>query len=170
MDYIRQSKDVLKNINVLKSFYYLFNNEEIKLFCSGKSGVYMILNESNKRCYVGSAFSKTENHNRLYIRFKNHFYNSQKSSSVVIKRSPNVLSIHNFSFHIIEFTGNDFPRNRASFYLKKVCPSYNILKYADSSLGYAHTEDAKTKMRQNYFLNKGKSLSDAVKKSFLKKL
>ena len=164
---------LVKNVQTLKSFRYPFSNKEIKLFCQGKSGVYLILNEINQNCYIGSAFSKTENHNRLFIRFKNHFYNTLKSSSLILKRALSCYGIKNFSFHILEFTGNDSPRERENFYLKKVVPEYNILERADSSIGCSHTEETKIKMRQNYSLerklkigslNKNKPLSETAKK------
>ena len=40
---------MIKNIKILKSFYYLFNEEEIKSFCENKTGVYMVLNEITKK-------------------------------------------------------------------------------------------------------------------------
>ena len=145
----------LKNIKILKFFRYPFDNEKIKLFCQGKSGIYMIFNEINKNCYIGSAFSKTKNHNRLYIRFRNHFYIIPKeSSSLIVKRALECYGIQNFSFHILEFTENNSPRERENFYLNQISPKYNILKYADSSIGYVHTEKTKLKMKQNYSLER----------------
>lgn len=133
-----------------KSYTYPFNTELIKKDCIGKSGVYLILNTINGKYYIGSASSKSNRHNRLYFRFRNHFYNSEKNTNVNLRKAIIKYGTHNFTFNIIVF---DFYKNildLENFYINKYKPEYNILQNAFNSLGYKHTEDTINKIKLNY--------------------
>lgn len=140
--------------------------KEIKKFCHGKSGVYKITNLKNKKFYIGSAMTAKSSVNRLYIRFRNHFFNYHKLfpiTNAIIK-----YGVYNFSWEIIEFTELENTRSRETYYIQLLKPEYNILQSAESNLGYKHTPQTREKIKQNYSekrrqtignLNKGKTLS-----------
>ena len=160
-----------KNIKILKSFYYPFNEEEIRLFCENKSGVYMILNEITEDSYIGRGSSDKDTHNRLYGRFKTHFYHCDRLSNKNLRKMLKYYGIQNFSFHMLEIVHHTQVAKREDFYLEKYLPEYNSI--LSSSSGYIHTEESRRNMRENYSLerrekigslNRGKNLSETTKK------
>ena len=145
--------------------------ESIKQLCAGRSGVYKITNLLNNKCYVGSAVSKTKKDNRLYVRFRNHFFNS--AEAFVIREAILKYGVDNFSFEILEFTDLNSTRDRETHYIQTLTPEYNVLKFADSSLGFKHSEETKRKMKEIYSderrqrignLNKGREFSEEHRK------
>jgi len=155
-----------------KSYPFPFNTEQIKLDCLGKSGIYLILNAINGKYYIGSATSKSDRHNRLYIRFRNHFYNSEKSTNINLRRAIIKYGKHNFSFNIIVFGDPVDILNLENYYISSLNPEYNILTSALNSLGYKHTEETKDLMKKNYSeerrnrirqLNLNQNLTDKTK-------
>jgi group I intron endonuclease len=158
--------------NFIKSYKFPFNLELIKKDCFGKSGVYLILNTINNHFYIGSAISKSDIHNRLYIRFRNHFFNNIKSTNIYLRRSILKYGIQNFSFNILVFDVPDNIISLENFYINKFNPEYNILPTAFNSTGYKHSETTKLKMKNNFSLerrqlignlNKNKTLSNDTK-------
>jgi group I intron endonuclease len=158
----------------LVSYFHPFCRDSIRTKLKGKSGIYLVLNNLDPdKFYIGRGISKTLKHNRLYVRFSNHFFHKNKSSSVHLGRAMSKYNKRNFSFHILEFFENEDGITREDFYLKKYDPYYNNLKEAGSSLGYKHTDETKAKMRENYSderrkrigeLNRNKNLLDETKK------
>lgn len=139
---------------------------KIKKLCQGKSGVYIITNMRNKNRYVGSAITKQPQLNRLYYRFRNHFFNTHKPFPITsaVKK----YGVSNFSWEILEFTDISSTRDRETYYIQTLKPEYNILQNADSSLGLRHTPETILKMKTQYSesrrafignLNKNKHLS-----------
>lgn len=129
---------------------------EIKDLCQGKSGVYQITNTTNKKKYIGSAITKTASGNRLYYRFRNHFFNHHKEFPC--KRAIKKYGAPNFSFQILEFTDIRKTRERESWFIKQLLPEYNILQIAGSSLGYKHTPESREKMRANYSFSRRQTI------------
>lgn len=121
---------------------------KIKNLCRGKSGVYKITNLINKKIYVGSAISKKYTQNRLYIRFRNHFFNTHKPFPVT--RAVQKYGVQHFSWEILEFTEISSTRERETYYIQTLLPEYNILQQADSSIGYQHTNETLLKMKTRY--------------------
>lgn len=143
---------------------------EIKLLCQTKSGVYKITNLKNNNQYVGSAISKKPSLNRLYIRFRNHFFNHHKLFPIT--RAIQKYGVHNFSWEILEFTEIPTTRARETYWIQTLKPEYNILESAESSLGYSHTLETRMKMKQGYSqarrdqignLNKNQKLSPEIR-------
>lgn len=120
--------------------------KKIKHLCKGKSGVYKITNLINKKIYVGSAISKKSTQNRLYIRFRNHFFNTHKPFPLT--RAVQKYGVQFFSWEILEFTEISSTRERETSYIQTLLPEYNILQQADSSIGYQHTKE--TLLKINY--------------------
>ena len=121
---------------------------KIKNLCRGKSGVYKITNLINKKIYVASAISKKSTQNRLYIRFRNHFFNTHKPFPVT--RAVQKYGVQHFSWEILEFTKISSTRERETYYIQTLLPDYNILQQADSSIGYEHTKETLLKMKTGY--------------------
>lgn len=143
---------------------------EIKNLCHGKSGVYLITNLKNNNRYVGSAITQKLSQNRLYIRFRNHFFNIHKPFP--IRRAIKKYGVAFFSWEILEFTEKENTRARETYYIKTLQPEYNILESAENSLGYQHTFETRNKMKTNYSeerrtqirnLNRGKALSPEIR-------
>lgn len=168
---------------MLKRYFYPFPIEEIKEYCRGKSGVYYIKNEITKEGYIGSAVSKTERGNRMYTRFKNHFYNTSKTSNINLRDSIKKYGIRHFSFNILFIESLPVEiiavREKETYYIKEFNPEFNIpegpadLKEGTSSLGYKHSPETRLKMREEYSqerrgtignLNKNKPLKERTKK------
>lgn len=156
----------------IKSYPFPFDIDLIKKDCIGKSGVYLILNTVNGKFYIGSASSKSDKHNRLYFRFRNHFYNSEKGTNKNLRKAIIKYGIHKFTFNIIAFDSFENILNLENFYINTYKPEYNILTNALNSLGYKHTEETKTKLKLNYSeerkekigsLNRNKTLSETTK-------
>jgi group I intron endonuclease len=159
-----------------KSYTYPFIDSAplVKSDCLGLSGVYMVLNNLNGDSYIGSAISKTLKHNRLYFRFRNHLFHSEKATNIHLQRAIVKYGLQNFTFHILGFYPANETRQEETKFIKKYKPVYNILKEAQSSIGYTHTQESKDKMSVSYTtarrslretgaLNKGKSLSSETK-------
>lgn len=122
--------------------------QQIKTLCLGKSGVYKITNLKNHKIYVGSAITKTPKGNRLYIRFRNHFFNHHKQFP--IKKAILKDRVSNFSWEILEWTPPSSTRIRESNYIQTLQPEYNILESAESSSGHRHTPETREKMKIFY--------------------
>jgi len=125
---------------------------EIKKLCQGQCGVYKITNLKNKNQYVGSAITKKPSLNRLYVRFRNHFFNHHKPFP--ISRAIQKDGVHNFSWEILELTDISTTRARETHYILKLRPEYNIIESGESSLGYNHTPEIRFKMKSVYNLER----------------
>ena len=123
-------------------------HKEIRQGCQGKSGVYQITNLQNRKKYIGSAATKSTTSNRLYVRFRNHFFHQHADST--LKRAIKKWGISSFSWQILEWTPAEEATNRESWYIKELRPEYNILQTGGSSLGYIHTPLSKEKMKASY--------------------
>lgn len=137
---------------------------EIKNLCQGKSGVYLITNLKTQNRYIDSAITKKPTLNRLYSRFRNHFFNTHKSFLITLAVKKH--GIHNFSWEILEFTDRETTRARETYYIQLLKPEYNVLQLAESSLGFRHSTREKMKLkysqeRRDFIgnLNKNKHLS-----------
>ncbi len=107
------------------------------------SGVYMIINLKNGKCYIGSSKNienRWENH-RKALNNKDHFNN-------YLQNSWNKYGEESFKFVILEETGNKLEREQ--FYIDQYDPEYNILEdvKANPMQGRRHTEEAKEKISE----------------------
>jgi len=134
----------------VKSYPFPFDINLIKKDCMGKSGVYLIFNNITGDFYIGSARSDSDKHNRIYIRFRNHFFNSFKSTNILLRNSLKKYGKHNFIFNILAFDTADKVIALENYYIEKFKPKYNFLQTALDSTGYKHTEETKLKMKNNY--------------------
>jgi len=134
----------------------------------GLSGIYMIINKTNKDYYIGSAST-----NRFYTRFSNHLI--YLTGSKIVKLAVKKYELKNFAFIVLELYPNIVTKENnkelldlEDKYLKLLLPNYNILTEAGSSFGYKHTEINRLKMKDIYSqarremignLNRGKKFS-----------
>ena len=130
-------------MDYLKSYTYPFDLDLIKSDNLGKSGVYLVLNNLNLDFYIGSAISISPRHNRIYFRFRNHFYHSHKNTNSYLYNAIKKYGSHNFSFHILEYTSIAQTRFCETNYIKEHKPKYNILAYGAGVVGYKHTKETK---------------------------
>jgi group I intron endonuclease len=164
---------IIKELNLDPVYIYENLNREytkrnILKDTNNLSGIYMILNNTTKDYYIGSAST-----NRFYARFSNHviYFRGSKIVKLAIKK----YKLENFSFLILELYHNVVTKENnkeliylEDKYLKLLLPNYNLLTEAGSSFGYKHTELDRQKMKDVYSqerrerignLNKGKKLS-----------
>lgn len=153
---------IYENLNSEKTRKQILNDTR------GLSGIYMIVNNTTKDYYIGSAST-----NRFYARFSNHliYFRGSKIVKLAVKK----YDLKNFAFIVLDLYPNIVTKENnkelldlEDKYLKLLVPNYNILTEAGSSFGYKHTEIDRQKMRDIYSdtrrerignLNKGKKLS-----------
>jgi group I intron endonuclease len=132
------------NMNIFKQIIYKENRN--------KSGIYRLINIINNKSYVGSSVS-------LSRRFK-YYYSliclekTMNKGNSVIHRALLKYGYSNFSLNILEYCEPDVLIKREQYYIDLLNPEYNILRIAGSSLGFKHSEAAKTQMSIN---NTGKN-------------
>lgn len=144
----KNAKKIYENLHLIETQIKI--REENK----HKAGIYILFNKINNKFYVGSAIT-----NRINTRFRNHCFHG--TGSPVTKRAINFYGAENFYFIIYEyFPGIILKDNLKSENLKLLAreteiiddlkPEYNILRLAGNSTGYKHTEETKSKMKENY--------------------
>jgi group I intron endonuclease len=133
-------------------------NFDNTLWLREKQGIYLILNKTDNKVYVGSAVykrnekritsslsSRIRSHLRLLI--KNEHFNKY------LQNSWNKNGADNFSFMVIEFVEDEnLLIEREQFWINKLKSTdrnlgYNILEIAGSRLGLKHTDETKEKLR-----------------------
>lgn len=143
-----------------KSYYYPFPLEIMKQDLLGNSGVFLIKNEINGNSYIGSAISKTPRHNRLYFKFRNHFFNSHKLTNIHLHQAMLKYGLNKFSFHILALTNLQKVRELETLYILHLSPKYNLLDLGTDELSEILTNDSKSpyfEKRRN-ILNNGFTL------------
>ncbi len=135
------------------------------------SGIYMVVNLVTGKYYVGSAVT-----GNLYMRFHNHLFSLNGNKRVA--NAVNKYGLSQFAFIVLEIvpqennTDSTLLLNREDYYLESLKPEYNISPVASNSIGWKHSEESLTKMRENYSeerrervanINKGKTLSQKTR-------
>jgi len=116
-----------------------------------KAGVYKISNFLNKRCYIGSSIN-------LKARLAEHKNDLRKGNhhSLFMQRDFDACGEAFFDFDVLE-TINDIKDliKREQYYIDKINPEYNTLKFAGSSLGAKASPEAieKNRLRNTGFGN-----------------
>ena len=114
-----------------------------------KAGVYLISNNVNGKCYVGSSIHLEQRRKEHFSRLANN-----KHANRHLQNSYNKYGREVFDFEILEEVEiNDNIKqtllNREQFWIDNLKPQYNILLVAGSTLGYRHTEDTKLKISKS---------------------
>jgi len=123
-------------------FYDILTNKPlIFALLSQMAGVYMLLNRTNGKCYIGSS-------NNLGKRIMQHIKGYK--SNILLKRAIRLYGLGCFSLIILTICHPDpialIAAEQLAFDQFK--PAYNIYLVAGSPLGYKHTEEAKKKISQ----------------------
>ena len=136
---------IIKGINITPVKSYL-NADIDKRFVyaenKNKSGIYILTNLTNNKCYVGSSVD---------LRKRFTWYYSLESieevaSISVISRALLRYGYSGFRLDILEYCNPEQLIKREQYYLNTIKPEYNILRVAGSSLGYKHSEEALAKI------------------------
>jgi group I intron endonuclease len=115
---------------------------DIKEELKDKAGVYIIISKKSKNYYIGSAHT-----NQLYIRMRNHLFQSGKKGSKLVKRSLEKYGLNNFIYGILEYYPFEVRKENnielyalESSYISLLSPNYNIMPEAGQFLGVKNTE------------------------------
>jgi group I intron endonuclease len=135
------------------------------------SGIYLVLNLADKKYYVGSAIT-----GNIYMRMHKHLFS--KLGNILVSRAVEKYGLENFVFLVLEIVPYQdtvdvkLLLEREDYYIKFMCPEYNIAPLATNSAGWKHSEESIQKMIQNYSkerrtrvgeINKGKTLSEETR-------
>ena len=114
-----------------------------------EAGVYLISNNVNGKCYVGSTI-------HLDRRRLEHFSSlaNNKHPNRHLQNAYNKYGVNAFEFEILEtiLIDDNIKKtllSREQFWIDNLKPEYNILPVAGSSLGYRYTEETKKKISQS---------------------
>lgn len=106
-----------------------------------KSGIYKINFNNGSYFYIGSAVN-------LNKRKSVHLHNL-KNEKHCNKKMQNIYNKYNdFDFKILELVEVNSLIEKEQFYIDTLKPNINILKKANSSLGYKHNEDTIIKLKK----------------------
>lgn len=109
-----------------------------------KSGVYLIKNNENGRCYVGSSINIS---GRFYMYYSLYHITNRKDSTIC--KALLKYGYSKFSLEILEYCDPSILIEREQYYLDVLKPQYNVLKVAGSSKGRKQTESAKLKISKS---------------------
>lgn len=120
------------------------DKEKILKAVKDKSGVYMWINKSDGKRYVGSS----GNLNRRLLEYYSvkWLIRHNEISPSKIYRSLIKKGYSYFSLEILEFCEKSAIFLREQYYLDLLKPEYNILKFAGSSIGFEHSYETKAKL------------------------
>lgn len=130
------------------------------------SGIYIIENNVNGKCYIGSSA-------RLSRRRLEHFF-YLKHNKHINKHLQNAYNKYGeiaFEFSILETVEDDGNLKekllaREQYYIDLMKPQYNILQVAGSNLGYNHSKETKQKIRETTKgVKKSKTHADNIRKA-----
>jgi len=110
----------------------------------------LVFNNITSDFYIGSAISKNEQSNRLYISFRNHFLNTKKVSNIFLQNSMKKYGKQHFSFHILSYTDTTNTRLLEQQYIEQYQPKFNFLAFGVGTINYKHNDEIKLKMSLNF--------------------
>jgi group I intron endonuclease len=122
-----------------------------------KAGVDQFLNLLTGDSYIGSSTNLSR---RLKQYYTYGFISNPARSKSIIYSSILKNGYSNFSLIILEYCKIKDTINREQFYIDVINPTMNILQVAGNSLGFKHTKEALTKMKE---AKKDKTLSIQTK-------
>ena len=125
----------------IRQFYASFG------FLRGMAGIYGVFNTISTRLYAGSAYS-------LYKRISTHL-STPSRSNVILQHALRKYGVRNFKIIVFETINRSDPnfkqllKDAENYYLNTIPKPmlYNILYQAHTSVGYKHTDEAKTLIR-----------------------
>jgi group I intron endonuclease len=127
----------VKPVKVYESPY--LQRAQINKELRGLSGIYRWVNKESGKSYVGSAVILPKRLSKYFSKK----YLSVSSSNMLICKALVKYGYTEFKLEILEFTARDTLIVREQYFLDKLHPEYNILKFSGSCLGYKHKEATK---------------------------
>nr|UVX74785.1 MAG: GIY-YIG catalytic domain protein [Bacteriophage sp.] len=114
-----------------------------------EAGVYLISNNVNGKCYVGSTIHLDQRRKEHFSRLANN-----KHINAHLQNAYNKYGREAFDFEILETVDiddniKDKLLKREQFWIDNLKPEYNVLLVAGSNLGYHHTEETKKKISES---------------------
>lgn len=114
-----------------------------------EAGVYLISNNVNGKCYVGSTVHLDQRRREHFSRLANN-----KHINAHLQNAYNKYGREAFDFEILETIDiddniKDKLLKREQFWIDNLKPEYNILLVAGSNLGYHHTDETKRKISES---------------------
>ena len=114
-----------------------------------EAGLYLISNNVNCKCYVGSTVHLDQRRREHFSRLANN-----KHINAHLQNAYNKYGREAFDFEILETIDiddniKDKLLKREQFWIDNLKPEYNILLVAGSNLGYRHTEETKKKISES---------------------
>lgn len=114
-----------------------------------EAGVYLISNNVNGKCYVGSTVHLDQRRREHFSRLVNN-----KHINAHLQNAYNKYGREAFDFEILETIDiddniKDKLLKREQFWIDNLKPEYNVLLVAGSNLGYHHTEETKKKISES---------------------
>lgn len=114
-----------------------------------EAGVYLISNNVNGKCYVGSTVHLDQRRREHFSRLANN-----KHINAHLQNAYNKYGREAFDFEILETIDiddniKDKLLKREQFWVDNLKPEYNVLLVAGSNLGYHHTEETKKKISES---------------------
>lgn len=127
------------------------------------SGVYMIKNILNNKCYIGSSY-------HINKRKRVHFKSLAKGShhSQILQRAYNKYGESNFSFEILFTCPKEFNLKLEQIFIEELKPEYNICEIAGSPLGRKISEETRRRISKSLIGNKRNSGNKASEKTKIK--
>ena len=110
------------------------------------SGVYIIINENNGKCYIGSS-------KRLGYRKQQHLtgLNKNKHENNHLQKAWNKHGKDKFKFYLLKFCKEEDLLDCEDYYIKIYRPEYNINDISPYKKDLKHTEEAKNKISESQF-------------------
>ncbi len=107
------------------------------------SGIYIIINNENGKCYIGSSY---DIRNRIWIHFREIL--NGKHNNPLLRRSVEKYGIDAFSFDCLEYCDREHLQSREQFYIVQFRPEFNIAKDSKAPMrGRKHTPETLEKLR-----------------------
>ena len=118
----------------------------IKKMRNENASIYMCVNLTNGKIYIGSA-SK----GYLYDRYRAHLFLAKKQGSKIVNKAVMKYGIDNFAFVILEYVKNEkvLILEREQYYIDLLKPAYNIAKIAGSVMGIRRSMEQRIKLSIN---------------------
>ena len=120
------------------------------------SGVYKIQSKFvPNRLYVGSSLD-------IHKRWWDHKTRLKEGlhKNPILQAHYNKYGTDDFEFCVIEECSQEMLINREQYYIDVLRPSFNVLLFAENSLGHKHSEETKQKIREKAI---GRIVSDETK-------
>lgn len=114
-----------------------------------EAGVYLISNNVNGKCYVGSTIHLDQRRREHFSKLANN-----KHINAHLQNAYNKYGREAFDFEVLETIDiddniKDKLLKREQFWIDNLKPEYNILLVAGSNLGYHHTGETKKKISES---------------------